>query len=302
MGTMTPHSLKPYSGMVRLAEMIGSIWKRVKDRYLHVRIPNTSVATGLRKLDEKLDGGLRRNNFTILGAASGHGKTTLALQFCRYAARQDPDSAVVLISPEMRPDDIAEMSILADLGVSRQELARESYILTDDATMQKVFDNAPKNFFTLELPPLEAGGLKELEDQLALLASQVPISLIALDYAQYVVGEIDTGKRQRFALAGDIVKACNRIAEMTKAAMLLTSQINVTREKGKITSMSLRESALFEHSAAAIVYFVREFNDDGEEQNAYFRITKNRYGSLGKIDVETSAGCYSVREAGGGLF
>ena len=256
------------------------------------------MATGIAPLDAKLDGGFRRGNFTALGASSGHGKTTLALQFARKAADEDDDSAVVFISPEMRDEDIAEMEVVASLGMSRNGLANEPEIFKDDRLRARIASRTPDNLLLMRLPGIDDGGLVELEAQLLVLSEQVPLRMVALDYAQYVVGEIDTGKKQRFALAGDVVKTCNRIAEATRCAVLLTSQVNVTTEKGKLTNISLRESALFEHAASAVLYFVREFDDAGKETSAYFRIGKNRYGSLGKIEVETRAGCYAVRAKG----
>jgi len=254
------------------------------------------VATGIRTLDDRLDGGFRRGNFTVLGAASGHGKTTLALQFARKAAGDCEDtSVVVFISPEMRNQDIAEMETIANLGTTRNSMANDPEILRDAYARDKAAARTPENLLLVRLPRIEEGGLEELEGSLGMLHSTVPIRMIALDYAQYVVGEIDTGKRQRFALAGDVVKVCDRMASGFDCALLLTSQVNVTTEKGKLTNISLRESALFEHSSAAVLYFVREFDDMGHESAAYFRIGKNRYGSLGRIDVETRAGCYAVR-------
>jgi len=259
------------------------------------------VATGIATLDEKLDGGFRRGNITALGAASGHGKTTLALQFSRRAASDDEDSIVVFVSPEMRDTDIAEMEVITHLGMSRHALADEPRVFDNPTMRDYATRRTPENLLLVKLPKVEEGGLEELEGQLSMLHSAAPIRLIALDYAQYVVGEIDTGKRQRFALAGDVVKACDRMASGFNAAVLLTSQVNVTMEKGKLTNISLRESALFEHSSAAVLYFVREFDDEGRESAAYFRIGKNRYGSLGKIEVETRTGCHAVR-AKEGIF
>jgi replicative DNA helicase len=235
----------------------------------------------------------------VLGAGSGHGKTTIALQFALHAAYEDPDSCVLFISPEMSHEAIEEMDFISDVGHSRYELARDVDILGKMAAWIETpyaYDLAPYNFYVCQLPTVDVGGLDELEGQIGMLATTLPVSLIVLDYAQYVLSEIDNGKRQRFALASDIIRSCNRMAESWQCAVLLTSQINATYDKGKLTSVSLRESALFEHSAAAVLYFVREFDDNGEDKGAYFRIGKNRYGSLGKIEVETRAGCYAVRD------
>lgn len=296
MATITPGSLKLPPGMVRLSDLLAPAMGRLRDRYLLGFSAQTNVATGIRSLDDRLDGGFRRGNYTALGAASGHGKTTLALQFARKAAKDDDDSAVVFISPEMKNNDIAEMEVIANMGVSRNGLSRDPALLDDELLRKASMGRTPENLFLVTLPSTNDGGLDELEGQLYMLHTNTPIRMIALDYAQYVVGEIDTGKRQRFALAGDVVKVCNRLSESLNAAILLTSQVNVVREKGKLSSITLRESALFEHSAAAVLYFVREFDDSGAEIEAYFRIGKNRFGSLGKVPVETRAGCYAVRE------
>ena len=259
------------------------------------------VSTGVRGLDDHLDGGFQRGEFTLLGAASGHGKTTLAMQFARMAAAQFPEEKVIFCSPEMRLDAIAEMEWCAQAGLSRQSLAKHPHELERNNHVEEA---VPENVIVVEMP--RGSSIAELCDTVRDVQSMAHVSLVILDYAQFVLGRIEGDKTPRYALAQQIVEACEEISRSKSAgdeglprypAVLLTSQINVTKEKGKVVDMGIRESALFEHGAGALVYFVREFDPEtNEESGAYFRITKARFGKLGKVSVKNRAGFYAVEE------
>lgn len=255
------------------------------------------METGLSELDRRLGGGLRRGSVTCLGAQSGHGKTTLAMQFARWAAWQHPQHASVVLSPEMRIDDISEMNTIAIIGKSREWLGDHPSELGRPHVLDKVTKETPSNLFAMRMPrDVDQPVLDEIGGQLSLMNAEMPLAFVAIDYAQYLIGEIDTGKRQRFALAGDVVRMATEAAERYNCAVLITSQVNPEKHKGKIVDLRMRESALFEHASAAVVYFVREFSDDGAEGDSYMLISKNRYGKLGKIRVNTTPGCYYVKD------
>src|SRR3990167_6877192 len=67
------------------------------------------VQTGIKKLDRRLRGGLKGGQLTLLGAPSGGGKTSVAMQIAVDAAKKGP---VLFVSPEMGISELAEREII----------------------------------------------------------------------------------------------------------------------------------------------------------------------------------------------
>ena len=291
---------KTYLPTQKIRTLIPGAAQRLKDKYLLKLGSLYNVRSGIESLDESLDGGWPREEYSVLGGLSGHGKTTLAMQFARQAAEDDPDSAVIVCSPEMRNDALAEMELCALIGHSRRTLKRTPSVLESDV-VESAKKIACDNLFLAQMP--RGTHISALYDTVEALGKMQPVSLVIVDYAQFVLGRLDVGRRQRFAVAQDIVEVCEDVSKIRckttgvekSPAVLLTSQVNASRDRnGKITDMTLRESALFEHGAAAVVFFVREFDENGDEEGAYFKVTKARFGKLGRIPVKTRPGHYWV--------
>lgn len=284
--------------LVRLADLTEQARLDLIERYSDpVGSLKFNVPTGILSLDSKIDGGLKRGNITCLGAQSGHGKTTLGLQFARYAAGCYPDECIVFISPEMKRSDIAQMEVVTHTGHSRSWIKSHPEELKRPHMQRLLDEGTPRNLLLMNLPVLDDEPvLDEIAGRLNLLHASWPIALVVVDYAQYMIGELDTGRKKRFALAGDVVRTFNLVAERFDCAVLMTSQVNVRKEKGKIVEMTMRESALFEHTSATVLHYVRTFDERNRETEAYFDVTKNRYGSLGRLPVSTKPGVYCVTD------
>ena len=69
----------------------------------------TPTKTGIERLDKALNGGLFKKNLVIIGAISGLGKTTLALQIADNIARNKED--VLIFSLEMSKEELIAKSI-----------------------------------------------------------------------------------------------------------------------------------------------------------------------------------------------
>jgi replicative DNA helicase len=75
------------------------------------------LRTGIRELDQ-LMGPIMGGDLVTIAAPSGHGKTTLALQIMRHAARGDHGKPALLISQEMTSTQIATRVLAAWTEVS----------------------------------------------------------------------------------------------------------------------------------------------------------------------------------------
>ena len=75
----------------------------------HVGDFSAYVPTGIRSLDQKLGGGLRRRQVVLLGAPTGGGKTTLLMSFAMSAVERGP---VLFVTPEMAAGELALRQIV----------------------------------------------------------------------------------------------------------------------------------------------------------------------------------------------
>ncbi len=89
---------------------------------------NRPISTGFRKLDEILDGGLRRGLY-VIGAISSLGKTTFCLQIADQIAESGTD--VMIFSLEMSRNELIGKSISRNtLQIAMKETGRRDYAKT----------------------------------------------------------------------------------------------------------------------------------------------------------------------------
>jgi replicative DNA helicase len=88
--------------------------------------PSTGIWSGIDDLDYLLNGGLKPGRMTLLGAREEHGKTSLALQWARLAARNG--HSVLIASLEMGRSDLTTRMVCQ--GARINSAAVEDKILT----------------------------------------------------------------------------------------------------------------------------------------------------------------------------
>lgn len=88
------------------------------------------ISTGIRGLDNLLQGGLVRARSYLYSGASGTGKTIACLQFTRYAI--DHDEKVVYVTLDERPAELTESA--ASLGWDLQPAIQDKRLVILDAS------------------------------------------------------------------------------------------------------------------------------------------------------------------------
>ncbi len=206
------------------------------------------VQTGIEKLDRRLRGGLRAGQMTLLGAPTGSGKTTLVQQIAVAAARQGKGS-VIIVSPEMSLESLAEREIVRR---SRSSLFdRNPWIGVDDYAKrlsERAHAEAMAEILKEKLPILVLEDLEVTMDVIEAVAKdQGKLALILIDYAQYVAGE---GSRHtpRYLQVGEVAERSVELSIKLNVPVLVASQVNVAKEANKRV-YTFRESQILEHKA-----------------------------------------------------
>jgi replicative DNA helicase len=133
-----------------------------------------------------------------------------------------------------------------------------------------------------------------IEAAYMLHAQRGPLVLVVLDYAQQLASADASGKElPRYLQVGAVATSALKLAAETGAAVLLTSQINTTRDKdGKVLEQSFRESAVLEQKAAIAVVMA----PDREKSEMSITIRKNRHGPLATVALYYDAPCYFLAD------
>lgn len=243
-------------------------------------------------------GGLRKGEVYVIGARTGQGKTSLALQFA--VAAMDKRAGVLVFSMEMGHRDcfqrIAASHAAVDLGAYRK--ARREWpdspgvIESTDALRQATnkFAKSPlyvstKSGITVEFLIEESKRIKE----------RCPIGLIIVDHMQ-LMGE--TGKRRSdYEKFTAISRTTKEIAVDLNVPLILVSQVsrnNAADRRAELEMSDLRGSGAIEEDAAGILLLFYDAEDlaaakveaDGERMKrgpikTWLKLAKNRFGPSG---------------------
>ena len=225
------------------------------------------IPTGLKRLDAVLMGGWQKGAMTIIAAPSGGGKTTLVLQFADQAKK------ALIVAPEMTVASLARRLLLRRAEVSMHEFKNEDR--AKSRVVAKSAELVQSNIAFLDMDEPTAPDIQE-----AVLWHKP--ELVVLDYAQFLTPMDDP---KRYLALAKFAQFTIVLAKETKTAVLMTSQVNVSKD-GDYT---LRESAMLNHKAHAQLDFYAPIPKNARypprTRECYFFVAKQRDGiSLVKLD------------------
>lgn len=245
--------------------------------------------TGLKALDDKLNGGLRPGNVVVIAARPSMGKTALALTIAEHVATNE-GLPVGVLSMEMPKAEVQNRRVSMRSGVPFHKILRPERM--NDIEWSQMSAAVE----TLTKVPLY------VSDQTSLTITQVRakaralkrrhgLRLLVVDYIGLMEG---TDKRaNRATQLGEVSRGLKALAKELGMAILLLAQLN--REVEKRPGMrpilaDLRECGDIEQDADVIVFVHRPFHvkpDMGDEWKTFAELIvgKNRSGTCGLIDA-----------------
>lgn len=251
----------------------------------------STVPTGLRDLDEKLNGGLPLGEITLIGAPTGMGKTTVCVQIAYDAARHER-GMVLVVSPEMQARDLWLRLAQRETGYARNELrpGHRNHQSSLASIMAAASVMSERSNLVL-LDRVDADVDNAMDAARYLHAERGPLYLLVLDYAQQLA-KVD-GEDARYQAVGKVATKALKVAEETGAAVLITSQVNGIRGKGgEIVDFTFRESQVLEHKAAVSIVMAARYDEGIME----FTMRKNRHGAMGKVEASYNPAVYTLKD------
>lgn len=253
--------------MLDTMEQIENSWKNKNDKTLY---------TGIIDLDEKTCG-LHNQEFTIIGARPGIGKTTLALQIAQKIAETKD---VMFVSLEMSETQLIQ-KLLANKSYVNAYRMRKGNL--DEKDFDKIF-RASNEILKLKLNiSTKVRTVNQLEVRAKKLKNKGKLDLIIIDYIQLLKsGEKFNNREQEVA---DISRRLKLLSLELNIPIIALCQLNRNANSGEPTLADLRESGSLEQDADNILFLYYDNEQDADGGIVTVKLAKQRAGDIGKIKI-----------------
>lgn len=286
--------------------------------------PKLNVPCGINALDNKLSGGIRRGEYTVLAGRPGAGKSTIALAMAIGMANNG--HGVLYHSPEMSTEQLALRAASAAASTREIRIPYADVIrgFTDQHRSERFHREA------LKLPDLPL----LFDDSASLLASEVhartrqakldmaekgqKLDVLVVDH----MGKLRPTARykgNKVNEVGEISEAMATIAREENIAVLALHQLNrqvEQRENKRPNLADLRDSGNVEQDADLVLFAYREayyleMKPEGENTTKAIEregllekkrneleilVSKNRRGETGVVALYCDVGCNLVMD------
>jgi replicative DNA helicase len=270
------------------------------------------LPTGLRDLDRLL-GGLKPGNVTVIGARASMGKTSLALNIARHVAafveargrnddRPPRRLGVLIFSMEMKREELAEQLVFFEAGVDFSKLKEHGRLTQAEwgritgaaqrlASLPIYIDDTPA------LSPM-AMRAKARRVRAELARHGIELALVVVDYLQLMDGAAGLPRNHtREQEVAALSKAVKGLAGELDCHAIVLSQINRALEarsvKDKRPRMAeLRESGSIEADASNVILVYRDefyFPETEDKGVAELIVEKQRRGKRAVVRVAFDA-------------
>ena len=255
------------------------------------------VTSGYPDID-KLLAGFQKSDLIILAARPSMGKTTLALDFARYAATKS-NVPVGIFSLEMSKEQLVDRMLCAEAGVDlwKMRTGRLSDRPEDDD-----FPRIGHAIGTLSEAPIFIDdspniNIMQIRTKARRLQAEHGLGLIVIDYLQLMESSVKGDSDNRVQEVAAITRGLKGIARELNIPVVALSQLAraVEQSKPAIPKLShLRESGSIEQDADVVMFIYRKSADRNyqladiapDERNiAEIHIAKHRNGPTGLVKL-----------------
>ena len=251
------------------------------------------VTSGFPALDNKLSG-FQRSDLIILGARPSTGKTSLALDIARNAARAG--HAVGIFSLEMSREQVIDRIISAESSIPLWNILT-GRIRGDDQF--RIISDTLDRLSNLKIFIDDSSSLKvmEMHSMARRLQMEHGLDLLIVDYLQLIRPR--TNSDNVVTQITEISHGLKALARDLKVPVLCLSQLSrgVEQRDHKMPRLSdLRDSGSIEQDADVVMFIYRKetneyvgANDSGESGGdnniTQILISKHRNGPIGEVDL-----------------
>jgi len=286
---------------------IGDILKdtiRTMESFHHKMDGITGVPTGYRDLDNLLSG-LQNSELIVLAARPSIGKTALALNMARNAARAGVP--VGIFSLEMASQQLVMRMLCTEARVDAH-LVRTGKLPPDGwGQLAKVMGFLAESAIYIDDTP--GMTIMEIRSKARRLKAENNVGLLIIDYLQLVrgVGRIES-RQVEIAQISQSLKALAKELAIPVMAISQLSRAVEAREERRPKLSDLRESGAIEQDADVVMFIYRPAAhgpvEAGQENLAEIIIAKQRNGPTDSVEMifVKEYLLFAPRDAGHGGF
>jgi replicative DNA helicase len=259
------------------------------------------IRTGLSDLDLMLDG--LQPGITTLAAATGLGKTGLALQIARYAAQfgilrsGTAPAKVHFFSGEMTQRMLGVRMLSSMTGVPGRHIQRGSYDARQKGLIEDALVELDRNTM-LTLEPGARVNTAQLRQRVRSMVMDNALDLLVLDgLLQIEAVRVDPRdslqrqsyvKQQRRDLIEEIMNELESLTLTYKIPILMTHQISRApsgRADKRPVITDLAEASFVDHKSSVILFLYRDgyYTRNALDNSAEIICQKNRFGGDGTV-------------------
>jgi replicative DNA helicase len=252
----------------------------------------TGVETGFEDLD-RLTTGFHKSDLIILAARPAMGKTALSLNAIWHAAGEKK-MPVAIFSLEMSKEQLVQRLISQTTRIPTQAL-RSGNVKAEDWP-KLVRGVAEVSRAPIWIDDTAGVTLMEIRAKVRRLASQLnvasemPLSLVVVDYLQLMVGQGNRteNRQQEIAEISRGLKVLARDLDVPVLAIAQLSRAVETRHDKRPLLSDLRDSGAIEQDADMVMFLYRDeyYNSESDDKGiAEVIVGKHRNGPTGKVQL-----------------
>lgn len=237
-----------------------------------------SLYTGITDLDDKILG-LHNQEFTVIGARPGVGKTTLALQIAQNIARKGEE--VTIISLEMSDTQLIQKLIASKARINSYKMRRGTL---EEADFEKIRD-VSEDISNLPITLISrATTIQKIETTIRKLKNKNQLDLVIIDYIQLIKNNKKLPSREQEV--ADITRTLKLLSLELDIPIIGLCQLNRNATKAEPTLADLRESGSIEQDADNVWFLYQEKEDESNVVDVTLKIAKQRAGEIGKVNLK----------------
>lgn len=273
---------------IPIKDILDGAFERI-DEIHHHQGRLRGITSGFQSIDGYL-AGFQKSDLIILAARPSVGKTALALDFARNAAKGS-NMPIAIFSLEMSKEILVDRLLCSEAKVDLWKM-RTGRLSEEDFPR---LGNAMGTLSDLPIYIDDSGtvNVMELRTKARRLQAESNLGMIIIDYLQLMEGR---GRSEsRVQEITEISRALKQLAREIDVPILALSQLSraVESRTPAIPKLSdLRESGSIEQDADVVLFIYRKAADTNfrdlsieEENSTQLYIAKHRNGPVGKIEL-----------------
>ena len=266
----------------KIIEMTDVIFETMKDLDEKYKKRNDlSYRTGYLELDNIIEG-LHEQEFTIIAARPGIGKTAFALQMAEHIAKKG--KYTYFVSLEMSAKQLGYRTISRKANIDSHKL-RMAWL--EDSDFEKIVNVAGKVSEIKMCIDTESTTIQDIENRANELKIEKDLGLIIIDYLQLLKSKTKFSNREQEV--ADISRKLKILSKNLNIPVVALCQLNRETEKRKEPRLAdLRESGSLEQDADNVIFLSVDEDEEIKNRiiNVNVKIAKQRNGPTGKIKIK----------------